>query len=276
LIEYPESYVIARQINKELLGRTITSCIRGNSPHKFAFYHLDKDEYEAKIIGKTIGKSTNKHTYILTTLDTQLILALGEGGEKIRLHAKNDELPKKHQLLLGFDDGRHLSVSISGWGAVFLFTKKEMETHPYLSKVKADPLDKDFFAQKLREMVEAEAKNPSVKYFLVSEPGISGIGNGMCQEVLFEAGIHPKTKIKSLTETEIDGLHRALRTVVSKACELGGRDNETDIYGNVGGFETRMTAKTAGTPCPNCGTRIEKIAWLGGNCYFCPKCQVVK
>lgn len=276
MIEYPESYTIARQFEKELNGRTITSCIRGNSPHKFAFYNLDKEEYEAKIVGKTIGKSTNKHMCSITSLDSQLVLILGGGGEKIRLHKKGDEPPKKYHLLLGFDDGRYLSVAISGWGMVTLCTRKELDRNPCLSKVRVDTQNEGFTTKKLKEMVEAEAKNPSVKYFLVSEPGISGIGNGMCQEVLFEAGIHPKTKIKSLTETEIDGLHRALRTVVSKACELGGRDNETDIYGNVGGFETRMTAKTAGTPCPNCGTRIEKIAWLGGNCYFCPKCQVVK
>lgn len=276
MIEYPESYAIARQINKELSGRAITSCIRGNSPHRFAFYNLDKEEYEAKIVGKTIGKSSNKHSYILTSVGTQLILALGEGGEKIRLHGKDEELPKKYQLLLGFDDGRHLSVAVSGWGMVSLFTRKEIENHPYLSRVKADPMDKGFTPNKLQEMVEVEEKNPSIKYFLVSEPGISGIGNGMCQEILFEAKIHPKTKIKSLSGTEIDGLHKAITTVVSKACELGGRDNETDIYGNVGAYETRMTAKTAGTPCPNCGTKIEKIAWLGGNCYFCPKCQILK
>ena len=26
--------------------------------------------------------------------------------------------------------------------------------------------------------------------------------------------------------------------------------------------------------CPECGTQVEKIQYLGGACYFCPDCQV--
>jgi formamidopyrimidine-DNA glycosylase len=276
MIEYPEAFTIARQIERELQGRTITSCIRGNSPHKFAFYRLEKDDYESRIAGCKILGAKSKHTYILVNLSGSMMLALGEGGETIRLHNDKSTIPSKHQLLLGFDDGRLLTVSISGWGMASLFTLDEIASHPYLAKTKADPLDKGFKPMSLRLMVDGEKKNPSIKYFLVSEPGISGIGNGMCQEILFDARIHPKTKIKGLTSRELSDLHKAITGVVSKACEFGGRDNETDFYGNAGRYETRMTAKTAGTPCPCCSAKIEKIAWLGGNCYFCPKCQVEK
>jgi formamidopyrimidine-DNA glycosylase len=31
--------------------------------------------------------------------------------------------------------------------------------------------------------------------------------------------------------------------------------------------------KTVGNPCPACGSKIEKIQYLGGACYFCPHCQ---
>jgi formamidopyrimidine-DNA glycosylase len=276
MIEYPESFTISGQINRELSGSTITSCIRDNHPHKFAFYNLDKNEYESRIIGKKIIGSTNRHSYILISLNCDLVLALGEGGEKITLHKDSSDIPTKHQLLLGFDDGRFMSVTVAGWGMVSLYTQKEIDSHPYLSKIRTDPQDNDFSPDKLALMVESETRNPSAKFFLISDPGISGIGNGMCQEILFEAGLHPKTKIKSLNNGDISGLHRAITGITKKACELGGRDNETDIYGDTGRFQTRMTSKTVGAPCPNCGTPIEKISWLGGNCYFCPKCQVQK
>jgi formamidopyrimidine-DNA glycosylase len=276
MIEYPEAFTLARQMAKELTGRKVASCIRGNTPHKFAWYNLEKDEYEQKTIGKTVGNTLNKYSLILTDLGDQLFLALGEGGEKIRLHDKNAELPKKHQLLLGFDDGKHLSVAISGWGMASLFTSKEIENHTYLSKFKADPLSEGFTFSIFKGMIKSQKKNPSVKYFLVSEPGISGIGNGMCQEILFEAKLHAKTKIKSLTEDDIARLHNACVGIITKACELGGRDTETDLYGNPGGYNAIMNAKNLGAPCPNCGTQIERIAWLGGNCYFCPSCQKPK
>lgn len=276
MIEYPEAFTIARQMAKELTGRKIVSCVRGNNPHKFAWYNLEKDEYEQKTIGRTIGNVSNKYSLILTDLGDQLFLALGEGGEKIRLHDNNAELPKKHQLLLGFDDGRHLSVAISGWGMASLFTLKEIENHTYLSKYKADPLSEGFTLSVFKEMIEAQEKNQSIKYFLVSDPGISGVGNGMCQEILFEAKLHAKTKIKSLTSDNIANLHKACVEIIRKSCDLGGRDTETDLYGNSGGYNTVMNAKNLGSPCPNCGTIIERFAWLGGNCYFCPNCQKLK
>jgi formamidopyrimidine-DNA glycosylase len=34
-----------------------------------------------------------------------------------------------------------------------------------------------------------------------------------------------------------------------------------------------MDAAAAGKPCPSCGTTVEKIQYLGGAAYFCPKCQ---
>ena len=30
----------------------------------------------------------------------------------------------------------------------------------------------------------------------------------------------------------------------------------------------------AGQPCPACGTVVEKIQYLCGACYFCPRCQM--
>lgn len=34
-----------------------------------------------------------------------------------------------------------------------------------------------------------------------------------------------------------------------------------------------MELYEAGQPCPTCGTPVEKIQYLGGACYFCPRCQ---
>ena len=38
-------------------------------------------------------------------------------------------------------------------------------------------------------------------------------------------------------------------------------------------YRTVLCAKTAGTPCPACGTMIVKQAYLGGSVYYCPVCQ---
>jgi formamidopyrimidine-DNA glycosylase len=53
----------------------------------------------------------------------------------------------------------------------------------------------------------------------------------------------------------------------------GGRNDEVDLLGNPGGYVRIMDSRAAGKPCPECGATVQKIHYLGGACYFCPKCQ---
>jgi len=57
------------------------------------------------------------------------------------------------------------------------------------------------------------------------------------------------------------------------AIERGGRDTEVDLYGAPGGYTPILDRRAKGVPCPDCGTPIQKISYLGGSCYVCPGCQ---
>ena len=72
---------------------------------------------------------------------------------------------------------------------------------------------------------------------------------------------------------EVRKLHNAIRKVLTEAVAKGGRDDELDLSGRGGRYVRLMDRRSEGRPCPNCGTRIEKIQYLGGACYFCPNCQ---
>ena len=55
--------------------------------------------------------------------------------------------------------------------------------------------------------------------------------------------------------------------------EKGGRDTEKDLFGNNGGYITKLSKNTAGKPCGNCGSIIKKESYMGGSIYYCSKCQ---
>lgn len=43
----------------------------------------------------------------------------------------------------------------------------------------------------------------------------------------------------------------------------GGRDTQTDLYGNAGGYKTILSAKTWKNPCLRCGsTIIKRLIWV--------------
>jgi formamidopyrimidine-DNA glycosylase len=69
-------------------------------------------------------------------------------------------------------------------------------------------------------------------------------------------------------------LYQATRGTLQEMVERGGRDGDYDLHDCPGGYKRILHIKTAGTPCRNCGTPIEKASYLGGAVYFCPRCQV--
>jgi formamidopyrimidine-DNA glycosylase len=275
MIELPEAMTIARQMSKELKGKRIASGIRGNVPHKFAFYSRSPEEYEAILKGKTLGEATEHGSAILASVKPDYMLVLGGGGERILFHQSEKTLPKKHHLLLHFEGGTHLTVTVQGWGNVLLLRPSELADHPHVGEKRVSPLSDaftlEYFQGLFRELEEEDRR--SIKFFIISQPGIWGVGNGYLQDILFRAKIHPKRRAIDIAEEERQALHEATRKTLKQAVDLNGRDTERDLYNRPGGYRKMLDSRSVGQPCPACGTPIEKIQYLGGASYFCPSCQ---
>jgi len=53
MIELPETYVLAEQINQTVIGKTIKNVSAAAHPHAFAMYTGNPEEYPEKLSGKT-------------------------------------------------------------------------------------------------------------------------------------------------------------------------------------------------------------------------------
>jgi len=275
MIELPEAVTIARQMSAELRGKQIESGTRGNAPHKFAFYNRPPEEYAAILRGKTLGEVTVNGSLILASVEPDYVLMLGGGGERILFHRSENTLPKKHQLLVHFQDSTYLTVTVQGWGSAQLLHQSELAGHPFVNLQKPSPLSDAFTFEYFQGLFgELEGEDPrSAKFFIISKPGILGVGNGYLQDILFRAKIHPKRRAIAIAEGERRALYAAIRETIEQAVELGGRDTERDLYNRPGGYRRILDSRNVGQPCPGCGTPLEKIQYLGGAAYFCPSCQ---
>jgi len=113
----------------------------------------------------------------------------------------------------------------------------------------------------------------SAKAFLATEQRIPGLGNGVLQDILFNAGVNPKQKLEKLNDADKARLYKSLRETLSAMAAQGGRDTERDLFGCFGGYKTILSKKTLDNPCPKCGAKLVREAYLGGNIYYCPVCQ---
>ncbi|MCF2652630.1 hypothetical protein JQM67_08445 [Anaeromassilibacillus senegalensis] len=134
------------------------------------------------------------------------------------------------------------------------------------------PLSADF-APHFRKVFAESPGTLSAKAFLATEQRFPGLGNGVLQDILFAARIHPKRKLRDLTEAERERLLSTVVSVLGEMTAQGGRDTEKDLFGRVGGYDTKMSKNTLAHGCPVCGGTITKEAYLGGSVYYCPACQ---
>ena len=106
-----------------------------------------------------------------------------------------------------------------------------------------------------------------------SEQTIPGLGNGVLQDILFRARIHPKTRISTLSDKQKDTLFHCVKDTLQDIYLAGGRNSETDLFGKKGGYIPTLSKDTVGKPCPVCGEDIRKENFLGGSIYYCFECQ---
>ncbi|WP_321426130.1 endonuclease VIII [uncultured Bacteroides sp.] len=273
MIEIPEAIVLSDQLNGAIKGKVITDVVAAYSPHKFAFFYGDPQNYVSLLMGERICESSPRGG--LVEIRTEKARIVFGDGANLNYYSPDSKLPQKHQLLIGFDDNSFLTVSVQMYAGIWAFPENTMD-HPYYLVagekpfVLSDMFSKDYFLS----MISEEAlKNKSVKALLATEQRIPGLGNGTLQDILFNAGIHPKKKTQDLSEQQKEQLFFSIKSTISEMCELGGRDTEKDLFGASGRYKTRLSKNTVGKPCDKCGSIIMKESYMGGSIYYCKECQ---
>ena len=274
MLELPEAAVVAHQMNEAICGKRIMNVITDHSPHKFAWYYGDPHKYHELLAEKTVGRAEATGGQIEIQVEDAVIL-LGE-GVSIRFHGTGEPQLQKHQLLIEFDDFTALSASVQMYGGMWCFPKGENKNPYYLvTKEKPSPLSDAFDKAYFRALLVEKSVKLSAKAFLATEQRIPGLGNGILQDILYNARIHPKRKMHTLTNDELDLLFNSIKYTLRKIIHNGGRDTERDLFGASGGYITKLSKNTVGSPCPQCGTIIKKEAYMGGSIYVCEGCQTM-
>ena len=84
MIEIPESYTIAKQLNETIKGKIISIVKANQSPHSFAWYFGEPQKYGELLEGKTIGDSFARSGMIeIQAEDCRLVFS---DGACIRYH----------------------------------------------------------------------------------------------------------------------------------------------------------------------------------------------
>jgi formamidopyrimidine-DNA glycosylase len=101
-----------------------------------------------------------------------------------------------------------------------------------------------------------------IKARLLDQSAISGVGNLLADQALWQARIDPRRRTSELSREELDQLRREVRSSVRSAIQKGGA--------HTGRF---VGARERDGACPRCGSRLERARVGGRTTYWCPACQ---
>jgi formamidopyrimidine-DNA glycosylase len=154
-------------------------------------------------------------------------------------------------------------------GKAYLIATEDWKAIPGMQTGGVDILSPEFTRERFVSLLKH--RRDQVRLFLLDKKALDSLGNAYADEVLFEAGIHPKSFCRSLSHEEGVRLHDAIVSVMRAAvAEVRARDEPVDV--KVRDF-LKVRLKEV---CPRCGAKLRTAGVRGMDAYFCPRCQPAK
>jgi formamidopyrimidine-DNA glycosylase len=254
--ELPDVEMFARQAEKAR-GQNITFFRIHNK--KF----VKDEEDNLSVVGKKIRKIFRKGKYLFLYTAEKTGLAMHFGMTGFLKYHKEEQVPEYSLCSLVLENGQALSyASRRKLGSVKI--KEDIEDH-----IKKLNLGTDALEIGQEEFLNLfEKKNTMIKALLTDQSLVCGIGNVYADEILYQAGIHPRQKTEKMNYDQKKKLFLLIRKVLKTAIH-----KEADVSKFPASFF--LTFRKEGKPCQKCEGEVQKTSISGRSTYFCLQCQPI-
>ncbi|XP_050379764.1 formamidopyrimidine-DNA glycosylase isoform X3 [Argentina anserina] len=227
--ELPEVEAARRAIHDNCVGKKITKAIVAEDSKVIdGVSHAD---FEASLLGKTIVSANRKGKNMWLELDSPpfpsfqfgmagAVYIKGVAVTKYKRSAvkDTDEWPSKYsKVFVQLDDGLEFSFTDKRRFAKVRLLKDPTSVPP-ISELGPDallePMTEDVLFASLSK------KKISIKALLLDQSFISGIGNWVADEVLYQARIHPEQSSATLSKECVEALHKSIKEVIEFAVQV--------------------------------------------------------
>ena len=168
------------------------------------------------------------------------------------------------------------------WSAtdIELLEPWEVENHPYIARLGPDVADEEIeFLPVFEQIQNTKFGGRQLCHLLLDQSFLAGVGNYLRSEILFNAGLHPNRKLKSLTEDEQTRFAYSAISTTQRAYVQKGVTVDKDLYDLLReqGMSRRQARHYAftrdGLNCHTCEGLISHTRLSGRRLDYCPNCQ---
>lgn len=291
--ELPEVENTVRSLKKVLLDRKIIDI--WTDWLKYFKNFKDINSFKKCILNKRIKDIKRRGKNILFFLEEDIILLIHQKLSGHLLYGKwvfrdkkwqsLEEGPLKNdihnqyiRLIFFLDNKKMLALSdLRRFAKILCGKKEEIFNLRELKELGPEPLETNFTFLKFKERFRN--KKGKIKFLLMDQKILSGIGNIYADEILFLSKIHPFSKVENLNEEDFKNIYQNMKKILKKAIKLGGAsvDDYRKIDGSLGLYqEKRLVYQREGEKCYVCHSIIKRLKLNGRSSHFCPNCQVLK
>jgi len=233
------------------------------------------EPFPGVLVDRTLAAVERRGHFMRFALDNDLVIVINAMlVGRYRLvppgSEPNKKDPRSLALALVFDGGAPALHYLDDkrMGKVYVARAADEPTIPIYGQLGADVLSPAFTREAFGALIAR--RRDQVRAFLMDKRALASIGNAYADEILFAAGLHPKTFCNKLAPADVDALHDAIARVLNDAiAEIRKRDEPIEV-------KVRDFLKVRGRdgkPCVVCGTTIRAVRVGDGDACFCPHCQ---
>ncbi len=265
--ELPEVETIARDLNKAILRKTISS-VEVIDPF---VVKQDKSQFITRLVKTRVEAVERRGKALALNLSSGdiLVVQVMMTGQLVF-----NAPPEKHtRAVFCFSDKTHLLYNDQRRFGHLKVVANLSEVN-YFNILGPEPLSPNFTAQYLHTRLRLSIR--PIKNCLLDHTVVAGIGNIYACEILFRAGVSPKRQAKRISRLQAVAIYHHSVEVLNEAIKARGSSmrNYRDGAGQKGSFGNLVQVYgREGKPCVMCGQGIKRIIQSGRSTFYCVKCQ---
>jgi formamidopyrimidine-DNA glycosylase len=262
LPELPDLLYVQKHLREKLVGRHVTAervrepvvlryAVRGNL---------------SLLLGRALDDVQRKSHFLVLRFEGLDLAVNPMLAGRFRFAAPGDADEGSLGFALAFGDVELRYLDDKNMGKAYLIATDDWKAIPGMQTGGIDILSPEFTRERFVSLLKH--RRDQVRVFLLDKKALDSIGNAYADEVLFAAGIHPKTFCRSLSHDEGVRLHGAIVAVMREAvAEVAKRGEPIEV--KVRDFLKVRRKET----CPRCGGKLRTAGVKGMDSWFCPHCQ---
>ena len=266
--ELPDLQYIVKMLAPGITGRQVIE-VAVREPVVIRLLLPDTGGFVGALAGRTFKALERRGPFLRFDLEDRDLIVHCMLAGRLQLAGPREKLIPHACFSLSLDSGGRLVYGDEKrMGKVYLTAPGAYDAIPGFQDQGVDILSKDFTWETFDGLIRG--RRHQARVFLMDQTALSAIGNAYADEILFAAGIHPKTSCATLSAQERRKLYDSIGQVISwgiAEVEKAGQPIEVKVRDHV------RVRNRKGEACPVCGTTIRRVGVLGYDSFFCPTCQ---